>query len=73
LLSKSVKNSLEGGKRAKTKAKATTKTNAIDQSFRLRLHSGLRQSGGAFGVVFYGTAEAVPFRLECVGPLVRKG
>ena len=35
---------------------------AIDQSFRLRLHSSLRQSGDAFGVAFYGTAEAVPFR-----------
>jgi hypothetical protein len=32
------------------------------QSFRLRLHSGLRQSGSAFGVVFYGTADAAPFR-----------
>jgi hypothetical protein len=25
---------------------------AKDQSFRLRLHSGLRQSGSAFGVAF---------------------
>ena len=31
-------------------------------SFRLRLHSGPRQSGSAFGALFYGPAEAVPFR-----------
>jgi hypothetical protein len=43
-----------------TEEQATT--TATNQSFRLRLHSGLRQSGDAFGVAFYGTAEAVPFR-----------
>jgi len=32
------------------------------QSFRLRLHSGLRQSGRACGPAFYGTVETVPFR-----------
>jgi hypothetical protein len=31
-----------------------------NQSFRLRLDSGLRQSGSAFGAAFCGTAEAVP-------------
>ncbi len=33
-----------------------------DWSLRLRLHSGLRQSGRAFGPAVYGPAEAVPFR-----------
>ena len=34
-----------------------------DRSFRLRLHSGLRQSGaGRRPGCVYGTAEAVPFR-----------
>ena len=44
--------------RAKTKAKAT----AIDQSFRLRLHSGLRQSGGRLAAVFRRGAEAPLYR-----------
>ena len=38
------------------------KAKAIDQSLRLRLRSGLRQSGDAFGVRFIGTPEGVPFR-----------
>ena len=48
--------------------KATTKTTAkaIDQSFRLRLHSSLRQSGNAFGVVFVRRAEALRFRSKCI-------
>ena len=29
----------------------------------LGLHSGLRQSGSAFGAVFFGRAEALPFRV----------
>ena len=40
-----------------------------DLSFRLRLHSGLRQSGGAYGAAFCGTAEAVPFRLGLIQDL----
>jgi hypothetical protein len=32
------------------------------QSFRLRLHSGLRQQGGVFDAGVNGTAEAVPLR-----------
>jgi hypothetical protein len=36
----------------KTRTKATAKAKAKDQSLRLRLHSGLRQSGSAFGVAF---------------------
>jgi hypothetical protein len=52
--------------KGKRKAKAKAKT--INQSFRLRLHSGLRQSGDAFGVAFIRRAEALRFRSECVGP-----
>jgi hypothetical protein len=52
LLSKSVKNSFGGWNKGKNKGKTTTKSKAIEQSFRLRLHSGLRQSGNAFGVGF---------------------
>jgi hypothetical protein len=32
------------------------------QSLRLRLYSGLRQSGSAFGLASFGTPEGVPFR-----------
>ena len=32
------------------------------QSLRLRLHSGLRQSGGVCDAAVFGTAEAVPLR-----------
>ena len=40
----------------------TEEGNSVVSSFGL--HSGLRQGGVAFGVwkMFYGTAEAVPFR-----------
>ena len=41
-------------------AGGTEEDNSVVTSFGL--HSGLRQGGNAFGVVFYGTAEAVPFR-----------
>jgi len=34
-----------------------------DESFRLRLHSCLRQRGSAYRRSLYGTAEAVPFRI----------
>jgi hypothetical protein len=35
------------------------------QSLRLRLHSGLRQSGTAFGPGSYGMAEAMPLTKQC--------
>ena len=35
-------------------------------SFRLRLHSGLRQSGSRFAVAFYGPTEVGPFRVRSV-------
>jgi hypothetical protein len=43
------------------------------ESFRLRLHSGLRQRGSIFDAVFYGTAEAVPLRGFCVDARVFGG
>jgi hypothetical protein len=33
-----------------------------DRSFRLRLHSGHRQSGSAFGAAFIGVAKATPYQ-----------
>jgi len=39
------------------------KGNGDIQSLRLRLCSGLRQGGDRFAAAFYGTAEAVPFRV----------
>jgi hypothetical protein len=33
-----------------------------DQSFRLRLHSGLRQCGSACGAAFIGVAKATPYQ-----------
>jgi hypothetical protein len=39
-------------------------------SLRLRLHSGLRQQGRAFGPVVYGPAEAVPFRVVALEELL---
>jgi hypothetical protein len=45
-----------------------TKAKAIDQVVTsFGLHSGLRQGGSAFGVSFVRRAEALRFRLECVG------
>jgi hypothetical protein len=44
------------GDKQKANAKATT--TAIGQSFRLCLHSGLRQSGGRFAALFRRGAEA---------------
>jgi len=41
-----------------SQAKAT----AIIQSLRLRLRSGLRQSGSRFAAASYGTRERVPFQ-----------
>jgi hypothetical protein len=53
-------------------ATATARAKAIDQSFRLRLHSRLRQSGSAYGAVFIRRAEALRFRSECIDPSLRK-
>jgi len=43
------------------------------RSFRLRLHSGLRQRGSVFDAVVYGTAEAMPFRLSLAWRLMAGG
>ena len=43
--------SLGGGVWAAKQTTTTAKATAIDQSLRLRLHSGLRQSGGRFAAV----------------------
>ena len=59
-----------GGPTGQRQAKAK----AIEQSFRLRLHSGLRQSGDAFGVAFIRRAEALRFRPKCIGAgRIRRG
>jgi hypothetical protein len=57
---------IDGGvsKRNKQYEAATAAAKAIDQSFRLRFHSGLGQSGNAFGVRFIRRAEALRFRAE---------
>jgi hypothetical protein len=52
LLSKSVKNSLGRGDWGINKGEKQTTATAIYLSFRLRLHSGLRQGGSAFGAAF---------------------
>jgi hypothetical protein len=44
----------------------------IDQSFRLRLHSGLRQSGNAFGVAFMARLKPCPSELQ-ISILPRRG
>ena len=55
----------EQERRASAKGKCEGQVRrAIDLSFRLRLHSGLRQGGRGFGVGFCGTRERVPFVWE---------